>query len=442
MKPILSFFVDKQDPHKNLKLGIWFYILLLIFEGALRKWIFPSLATPLLVVRDPLALFLIIVSLKENVLKPNIYWVSFIVLGFVSFITAILFGHSSLPVALFGARALLLQFPLIFVIGLTFNRNDVKKVGQFFIALLIPMTILTIIQFYSPQNAFVNRGVGGDMEGAGFGGALGYFRPPGTFSFINGLSIFYGLTSCFVFYSVLNPKIVPRWLLFLAILCTALSIPFTISRAVLFQNGICIIFLVVALIYKGKISKVIAFGCIGIISLAFLTSLPFMKTGIEVFTSRFESASVSEGGLQGTLINRTFGKLVEAIIEAPNKNFWGKGIGADTNVGLKLLGSHEDDRINDFEWSRIIYEIGPIFGILFIIVRVLLVTKLFKRCIIALKNNYTLPWMLFSLGGYTVLQGQMAQPTQLGFLVLFGGFIIASLRSNKIANVFIKRRKP
>ncbi len=33
-----------------LKSGIWAYFLLLIFEGAIRKWIFPGLATPLLCV--------------------------------------------------------------------------------------------------------------------------------------------------------------------------------------------------------------------------------------------------------------------------------------------------------------------------------------------------------------------------------------------------------
>ena len=42
-----------------LKKGIWLYFLLLIFEGALRKWLLPGLATPLLVVRDPIAMFLL-----------------------------------------------------------------------------------------------------------------------------------------------------------------------------------------------------------------------------------------------------------------------------------------------------------------------------------------------------------------------------------------------
>ena len=39
-----------------LKKLFWAYFLLLIFEGALRKWVMPQLSAPLLLIRDPLAL--------------------------------------------------------------------------------------------------------------------------------------------------------------------------------------------------------------------------------------------------------------------------------------------------------------------------------------------------------------------------------------------------
>ncbi len=38
-----------------LKKLFWAYFLLLIFEGALRKWILPQFSAPLLLVRDPIA---------------------------------------------------------------------------------------------------------------------------------------------------------------------------------------------------------------------------------------------------------------------------------------------------------------------------------------------------------------------------------------------------
>ena len=43
-------------PMPFLKKLFWAYFLLLIFEGALRKWVFPPLSGPLLLIRDPIGL--------------------------------------------------------------------------------------------------------------------------------------------------------------------------------------------------------------------------------------------------------------------------------------------------------------------------------------------------------------------------------------------------
>jgi len=43
---------------------IWRYFVLLIGEGALRKWILPSLGAPLLVIRDPLVLLIYLQAVR------------------------------------------------------------------------------------------------------------------------------------------------------------------------------------------------------------------------------------------------------------------------------------------------------------------------------------------------------------------------------------------
>ena len=57
----------KIESYQSLKIAIWLYFLLWIFEGALRKWVLPSLATPLLMVRDPIAIYIILRALYLNV---------------------------------------------------------------------------------------------------------------------------------------------------------------------------------------------------------------------------------------------------------------------------------------------------------------------------------------------------------------------------------------
>src|SRR5690554_42306 len=123
--------ITESDTQKSLlKKWIWAYFLLLVFEGALRKWFLPGLATPLLVVRDPIALFLIWKALQKGILVPNLLMIGSILIGIICIYTGILLGHGSIPVAIYGARLLLIYFPLMFVIGSVFNAEDVVKVGK------------------------------------------------------------------------------------------------------------------------------------------------------------------------------------------------------------------------------------------------------------------------------------------------------------------------
>ena len=119
-----------------LKKGIWIYFLLLIFEGALRKWFLPFLATPLLVVRDPVAVWLIYYSWKHHILPSNGFILGITFTGILGISTALVFGHGNVAVALFGGRILLFHFPVMFIMGAVFNRDDVSKIGKVLLFLI------------------------------------------------------------------------------------------------------------------------------------------------------------------------------------------------------------------------------------------------------------------------------------------------------------------
>ncbi|RZJ87316.1 MAG: hypothetical protein EOO20_16340, partial [Chryseobacterium sp.] len=226
---------DQTSNKEFLKRAVWLYILLLIFEGALRKWVLPGLATPLLIVRDPIAIYIIVVIWQTGNFPKTPYLSGMFVIGIISVFTAMLFGHGNLTVAIYGARILLIHFPLMFAIGRLFDHDDVVKVGKFMVYLSIPMTVLIALQFYSPQSAWVNRGVGGDLVGSGFSGALGYYRPAATFSFATGTTCFYGITACFVLYFWMNTTNLNKIVLVGASLAVLASIPLSISRSLFFQ---------------------------------------------------------------------------------------------------------------------------------------------------------------------------------------------------------------
>jgi hypothetical protein len=424
--------------NRLLKQGVWLYFLLLIFEGALRKWVLPGLSSALLVVRDPLAMWLIYKTWKSGQLPSNFYLSSIILINGISFIAALALGHGSLPVALYGLRIMLFHFPLMFVIGRLFTRDDVIKMGRVTLWIAIPMTVLVAIQFYSPQSAWVNRGVGGDVEGAGFSGAMGFFRPPGTFSFTNGNTLFYGFVACFLFYFWLDIKQINKFVLLAATAALFIMIPISLSRGLFFQIGVSIIFAVLIVVQKpGYIGYFVIAVLVFAVVLAGLSFIPFVSTAIEAFLFRFDSASDIEGGLKGTLGDRFLGGMVSALTDSADMPFFGYGLGMGTNAGSVLLQGGEERAflIAEQEWARVIGEMGPLLGVLVIAIRSAFCFKISLASYHKLAVNDFLPWMLLSFGVLNVLQGQWAQPTALGFSTLIGGLMIAALRNPQAVNL-------
>ena len=323
---------------KRLRTAVWLYLILLIFEGALRKWVVPSLSNPLLIVRDPIAIYILLVSRMKGILRFNPYNFWMILIGCFGIITALLQGHGNLMVAVYGARIFIIHFPLMFAIAEIFTIQHVIRYGKVLLWISLPMTALIIAQFFSPQAAFVNRGVGGDLSGAGFSGALGYYRPPGTFSFTTGTSLFYGLVAAYVFYFWFNSFLINRSLLIIATVCLLLAVPFSISRTLLFEVFLSTAFMIVSVWYRPNYLKRIAIGIIIFLAAFYLIeNQGFFSTGTEVFTARFTSANESEGGLNSVFMDRFLGGMIYAVENAPNMPFFGYGLGKHYIVTTLLI---------------------------------------------------------------------------------------------------------
>ncbi|MBK1441658.1 hypothetical protein JHJ32_16785 [Parapedobacter sp. ISTM3] len=417
-----------------LKRGIWLYFLLLIFEGALRKWFLPALATPLLVVRDPIALALLAIAYHKGLFPRNGLMVAFIVAALISFFLTLLVGHGNLFVAVYGIRILIIHVPFMFLIGKVFRQQDVVEIGKAILWIAIPMTVLVALQFYSPQSAWVNRGVGGDMEGAGFSGALGYARPPGTFSFTTGTTLFYSMLAPFVLYFWLQKnKALSLWILVAASMGLLAAIPLSISRGLFFQIGVSTLFATFIVIKRPALLKSLIAGLVSFaLLLVALSNLPFFQTAIEVFMTRFERANESEGGLEGVLIDRFLGGMYGAVFGDREIPLWGFGLGMGTNVGAMLLAGRLTFLISEGEWGRLIGEMGFLLGLTIIVLRILATIKIGLKSYQGLANNNILPWLLFSFAALNLLQGQWAQPTSLGFTVVAGGLTIAALKNKTI----------
>ncbi len=419
---------NKAHANTSLKIGIWIYFILLIFEGALRKWLLPGLATPLLIIRDPVAVWLIFYSWRKGIIISNIYLTGILLLSIIGFFSALFLGHKNLVVALFGVRIFILHFPLVFIIGKIFNAADVIKLGKAMLFIAIPMTILVVLQFYSPQSAWVNRGIGGDMAGAGFSGAKGYFRPSATFSFTTGAVQFYSFLACFIVYFVFKTALVNRLLLIVAIICLLMAVPLSISRTLLFQVLLTFTFSFIAISKSPKYFGKILLGSAFIMMILFLlNNVSFFITASEAFADRFETANEIEGGIKGVFLDRFLGGMIESLSGNDAIPFFGYGIGMGTNAGSKLLTGGTTFLISEGEWGRVIGELGPLSGLMVIMLRFVFCLKIIVASYKRVLQNDFFPWILLSFGFIIILQGQWAQPTTLGFSTLVAGLILSLL---------------
>src|SRR4051812_37387846 len=121
--------------HSRIKILIWVYVALLIFEGAFRKWWLPSLAQPLLIVRDPVLLLIYILAIVEGVFPSNTFTLSLGALAAASVVTSLAAGQSNFIVIAYGLRINYLHLPLMWIMGRVLNRDDVERLGTFFLIL-------------------------------------------------------------------------------------------------------------------------------------------------------------------------------------------------------------------------------------------------------------------------------------------------------------------
>lgn len=422
--------------YKSIKIAIWVYFFLWIFEGALRKWILPSLATPLLVVRDPIAIYILFRALYLNVKFVNPYIILSLIFTLLSLAITLTFGHGNLFVGIYGARIMLLHFPLIFIIGKIFTKEDVLQVGRVFLVLNILMTIIVYFQFSSPQTAFINIGIGGEGS-AGFSGAMGYSRPPGTFSFTTGLSIFYTAASVFVYYFWLSKDACSKILLCASTIALVIALPLTISRGAVVAVLIVGLFAIMASVTSAKmLGKVLLTGVVFYIAILILQNyVAIFNVGTEVFMHRVDAANKSTGaggGLKESILLRMVDDFLGPFIDFFNNPMFVGNLGMGTNAGAQMLTGKTVFLVSETEFGRLVGEQGILFGGGIILVRLILALRITVQSWKLPKEDRLLPFILCGAACPALFQGQWAQPSVLGFAVIMVGLLMAGLKKVEI----------
>jgi len=351
----------------------------------------------------------------------------------LTFANALAIGHGNLLVALYGVRCDFLHVPLIFIMARVLRQKALMALAKLAGGLVIPYTALLVTQFNSPQDAWVNRGVGGSLDGAGFTGALDKFRPPGTFSFISGPTELYPLfTACW--FALVLARRLPNGLMIASGVAILAAIPVSLSRSLFLSVAIVAVTGIGAIFVVGRLSAQLVFQLVlaAIILPLLAIHLPVFKGGMEAFGERWEASTIAGGGFKETIIDRTLDDL-----SGPFKGVvpLGLGTGFSTNVGQKLLTQELGFGASEGEWGRLLFDNGFILGSLLVGYRIALAGSIILASFRAWQRRSP-QGLVFASGAFLLLlSGQWGQTSSLGAAVIAGGLALAAASDPESGNL-------
>jgi hypothetical protein len=166
----------------------------------------------------------------------------------------------------------------------------------------------------------------------------------------------------------------------------------------------------------------------------------FFREGIAVFISRWDDASDENGTVNNSIVMRFLMEFTDAFELIRHTPLYGQGLGLGSNVGSKLTIGDLDFLLAETEWARNVLEMGPIVASLWLVGRCAVAIMALCRSWISLCNGMVLPWLLLGCECAAILNGNLAQPTSLGFIVFTTGLCLASARTGPVGTpVFLPR---
>jgi hypothetical protein len=419
-----------EHDHSFIKKLIWAYFLLLLFEGALRKWFLPGLSQGLLIIRDPIVIWIYyqcytqgVFPLYNKYLQRCFQWVM------IAVVLSLLINQAHPATIAYGARTNLLHFPLIFIMARVLTWKDVMDFGKAFLILSVPMTWVVAQQFQGDAGDIINTAAGGtgsQLETSG-----GKVRASGTFSFVSGIVFYYCFTVSYIIYGFLIKGTFPKWMLYLGTSATLLAMVTAGSRAVIaecLQVVACIGFLAY---FKPSEFGRIAASVFGFSTFAMIlySQIDLFQEGLDFLSLRFEEAA----NVEGNPVEAYFNRYIQMFLAPYHYGLWVdmlgfNGLGGATRAGAALSGGYGGA---ENSWSRPILENGFFVGTLFIAWRAWMTKDLLISCIRAVKRGSYLAILLFGAAGPILLCGLLGQPTNLGFAAFGSGLCLAAAVSQK-----------
>jgi hypothetical protein len=371
--------------------------VLLVFEGALRKWVFPWGQAGIYLVKDAIVLavyfgFLLDGQRNQPALRSAGPIKFVLILSFVFGCLEVLNPNSpSILVGLVGLKTYFLYAPVAFILPYAIkSREHLFDLIRRYLIMAIPVAVLGFVQIAAGPESRLNTYVSyaEDVEAAGvqFGGDL--VRTSGTFSYISGYTTFLS----FISFLAIGYNMARGWRLknniaaILALILVIGAMFTTGSRApiyILVATGPLILGMAVA---SGVLAPQTAMRLFTLIPIVAIVAVSLSPRAYEGFVERANATYATDDTVYSRVVSAPLNQTIEALLEAPALGF---GIGTTHTAGLTIMQTDEfwwlhGLRVEE-EPARVTEELGVIGLILIYFLRFLIATFAL-RCAMSFKD--------------------------------------------------------
>jgi hypothetical protein len=445
---------------RNWEFGIQAVLVIVIFEGAVRKWFLPSASELVYFYKDVVMIASLLgyqsrrnkplLLIKERI-KPFLITVAAFLIYAIASILNPRAPHQL--IGLFGLKVYCLYIPLAFMVPRMFpNKEKLLGFLRWYLLLALPVIVIGITQFRNADTtsalnryAWNQEASKSGIEGSGiaaFEDSEGntYVRVTSTFSYISGLAVYlpvvFALLLGFTSASLTrrSPQTL-RWLSYFSLAAVVATAFMTGSRSTLVS------FIVITLIFyaftslknlKDRLLQV-GFGCVLayiVLTLVFPQALDAMKT-----RALGGDEQIEEG--RGRITSLFNLPMDEAAVAGP----FGFGIGATQNAVPSLMNglnlSFQGERIPigyEVESARVMLDLGVVGYLLYCLLRLTLFAILWRGCLsIKDRASKSLAMAAMSvLAFYLFTGGAVVNHTQNVYQWFLVGVCLALLNAEKL----------
>jgi hypothetical protein len=365
---------------------IGLFFLLVIVDGALRKWVLPSQATALFVLKD-IVLWggVLLYALRRNPFelpRPlRSTWVSILLIAylFVVLLQAFNLRQPNLIVGAIGLKAHLAYVPLVVLLPALIIEASQQHVVRFLwwyaLLLYIPIVVLGVYQFFQPPTAWINQYV---REMATIATVQGHPRITGTFSYIGSFTPFLqfnaflgaGIALAGIQGEDRNLKILGSIIL----VATAVILPMTGSRGpvIMVIGGLFILLLIGG--FEGRLVRPLAVGLFAVFFVTEFFGGSYLLQGWEMLAERTQEVGADEA--EGRLISL----LTAPITGLDDAGLVGYGVGTNHQAASRFVGAADwAGRLRvDNGVLRIMMELGFLGWLVFTALKIALLHVSFR----------------------------------------------------------------